>query len=58
MSRNPDEPMAPACLRCEAVTGKSTCFPGPCVFYHERSKLGTKSYNLARLDRIRRGSHD
>lgn len=53
-----DEPMSPACMKCEQVTGKSTCFPGPCVFYRERGVLGTKSYNIAMLDRARRGMRD
>lgn len=52
------EPLAPACMKCEQVTGKSTCFPGPCRFYHERSQEGTTAYNVARLDRIRRGMLD
>lgn len=50
--------MAPACMKCEQVTGKSTCFPGPCVFFHERSTPGTKANQVATLDRIRRGSHE
>lgn len=50
-----DEPLSPACMKCEAVTGKATCFPGPCVFYHERNTPGTKAHNVATLDRIRRG---
>lgn len=52
------EPLSPACMKCEQVTGKSTCFPGPCVFYHERNTLGTKSANIAALDRVRRGMRD
>lgn len=51
-----DEPLSPACMKCEAVTGKVTCFPGPCVFFHERNIPGTKANNIAALDRIRRGS--
>lgn len=51
-----DEPLSPACMKCEAVTGKTTCFPGPCVFYRERDIPGTKANNIAALDRIRRGS--
>lgn len=58
MTRNPDAPLSPACMKCEQVTGNSTCFPGPCVFYHERNLPGTKAYNIAMLDRIRRGSRD
>lgn len=50
-----DEPLSPACMKCEAVTGKTTCFPGPCVFYHERNTPGTKAHDIATLDRIRRG---
>lgn len=45
--------LAPACMKCEAVTGKTTCFPGLCVFFHERGKPGTKSQSVATLDRIR-----
>jgi hypothetical protein len=45
-------------MKCEQVTGKSTCFPGPCVFYHERNTAGTKSHNIATLDRIRRGMRE
>lgn len=48
------KPLAPACMKCEAVTGKTTCFPAPCVFYVERNTPGTKAYNIATLDRIRR----
>ena len=53
-----DRPMPPACMKCEQVTGKSTCFPGPCVFHLERGQPGTKSHDVATLDRIRRGSRD
>lgn len=53
-----DEPLSPACMKCEAVTGKTTCFPGPCVFYHERNTPGTKAYNIATLDRVRRGMRE
>ncbi len=53
-----DEAMSPACMKCEAVTGKTTCFPAPCVFYLERGIPGTKAHNIARLDRIRRGMGD
>jgi len=49
------EAMAPACMKCQQVTGKNTCFPGPCVFFHERNTPGTAAYNVATLDRIRRG---
>jgi hypothetical protein len=52
------EPLSPACQKCEAVTGKATCFPSPCVFYQERQAEGTRSYNIATLDRIRRGARD
>lgn len=52
------EALSPACMKCEAVTGKTTCFPGPCVFYRERNIPGTKSNNIATLDRIRRGARD
>ena len=47
------EPLAPACMKCEQVTGNPSCFPGPCVFYHERNRAGTKAYHIAMLDRIR-----
>ncbi len=50
--------MAPACMKCVQVTGNSTCFPGPCVFYHERNIEGTKSHAVAMLDRIRRGARE
>lgn len=50
-----DTPASPACMKCEAVTGKETCFPGPCVFFHERNIPGTKANNIAVLDQIRRG---
>lgn len=53
-----EEPLSPACMKCEAVTGKSTCFPGPCVFLRERSMPGTKANNIARLDQIKRGMRD
>lgn len=53
-----DEPMSPACMKCEQVTGNTTCFPEPCVFYRERQTLGTKSYNIAMLDRARRGMRE
>jgi len=52
------QPLSPTCGKCEQVTGKTTCFPGPCVFFHERSVPGTKSFNIATLDRIRRGTLD
>lgn len=52
------KPLAPACMKCEQVTGRSTCFPGPCVFHHERNKPGTKAHDIAMLDRIRRGARD
>lgn len=48
--------MAPACMKCQLVTGKSTCFPGPCVFYHERNTPGTTAHGIATIDRIRHGS--
>lgn len=50
-----DEALSPACMKCEQVTGKTTCFPGPCVFFHERNTSGSKSHDIATLDRIRRG---
>lgn len=50
------EPLSPACMLCERVTGKSTCFPGPCVFYHERNTAGTKANQIATFERIRRGT--
>ncbi len=52
------EPLSPACMKCEAVTGKGTCFPGPCVFFHERNTPGTRAFNVATLDRIRRGMRE
>lgn len=59
MSSDPrDEPLSPACMKCAAVTGKQTCFPSPCVFYHERSIAGTKSHAIARIDQVRRGMRD
>ena len=48
-----EDAIPPACLRCEQVTGGATCFPGPCVFYRERNQPGTKSNQIATLDRIR-----
>jgi hypothetical protein len=48
------EKMAPACMKCPQVTGKTTCFPSPCVFFHERNTPGTMAHNVATLDRIRR----
>lgn len=53
-----DGPLPPACMKCEQVTGKTTCFPGPCVFFHERNIEGTKASQIATLDRIRRGARD
>ena len=50
------EALAPACMKCQQVTGKSTCFPGSCVFFHERNTPGTVAHNVATLDRIRRGA--
>lgn len=50
-----DEPLSPACMKCEAVTGNSTCFPESCVFYRERRTPGTKAHDVAVLDQIRRG---
>ncbi len=32
MTRNPDEPLSPACGGCREPRG--TCFPGPCKIYH------------------------
>lgn len=55
MRNQEDGALAPACMKCEQVTGKTTCFPGPCVFFHERNTPGTKAHAVARLDRIRRG---
>lgn len=52
------EPLSPACMKCEQVTGKATCFPGPCVFFHERNQTGTKSHSIATLDRIGRGMRE
>lgn len=52
------EPLSPACMQCERVTGKSTCFPGLCVFFHERSIPGTKAHQIATLHRISRGMRD
>lgn len=52
-----DEALSPACMKCEAVTGKTTCFPGPCVFYRERGTPGTKANSIAVIDQIRRGKH-
>lgn len=51
-----DEPVSPACMKCRDVTGKDTCFPGPCVFFHERNVEGSKAHAVATLDRIRRGA--
>ncbi|QOT71916.1 hypothetical protein H5V43_01695 [Sphingobium fuliginis] len=48
-------PLSPACMKCERVTGKDTCFPGPCVYFHEQNKPGTKANQIAQIDRIRRG---
>jgi len=45
-------------MMCERVTGNLTCFPAPCAFYHERNVPGTKSHQIATLDRIRRGSKE
>lgn len=47
--------LAPGCAKCDQVTGNATCFPGPCAFFADRSQPGTKSYNIAYLDRVRRG---
>ena len=58
MSGSDWQPLPPACMKCETVTGKSTCFPGPCVFYHERNIAGTKANQIAILDRVRRGMRD
>ncbi|HEX7856825.1 MAG TPA: hypothetical protein VF503_24365 [Sphingobium sp.] len=52
------KPLAPTCMKCEQVTGKDTCFPGPCVFFHERNTPGTKANQVATIDRIRRGQRD
>lgn len=52
------EPLAPACMKCAQVTGKSTCFPAPCVFFLERDKPGTVAHKVATLDRIRRGAYE
>jgi hypothetical protein len=41
-------------MKCPQVTGNITCFPGPCVFFHERNTPGTVAHNVATLDRIRR----
>lgn len=53
-----EESLPPGCMKCEAVTGISTCFPGPCVFFHERRIEGTKAHHIATLDRIRRGMQE
>lgn len=53
-----EEPLSPACMKCVQVTGKSTCFPAPCKFYQERNIAGTKSHDVATLDRIRRGARE
>lgn len=53
-----DGPLPPACMKCEQVTGKSTCFPGPCVFFHERNIEGTKASQIAQIDRVYRGARD
>lgn len=53
-----ERPLSPACMKCEAVTGNATCFPGPCMFFHERNTPGTRAHAVATLDRIRRGSLD
>lgn len=55
---DPDEPLSPGCMKCEPVTGKSTCFPGPCIFFRDRDTPGTRSFNIARIDRVRRGMLD
>jgi len=52
------EPLAPACMKCEQVTGKSTCFPGPCVFFHERNIEGTKANHIATIGHVRRGMRE
>lgn len=49
------EPLSPACMHCRDVTGKDTCFPGPCEFHQQRNMPGTKAHNVATLYRIRRG---
>lgn len=48
--------ISPACLKCPQVTGKTTCFPGPCVFFHERNLTGTKSNQIETLDWVRNTS--
>jgi hypothetical protein len=48
------EGLSPACVKCQQVTGKSTCFPKPCVFFHERDLTGTKSNQIDTLDWIRK----
>ena len=53
-----DDALPPACMKCEEVTGKLTCFPGPCAFHRERNTVGSKSHQIATLDRIRRGMLD
>ena len=53
-----EAPLSPACMKCEQVTGKLTCFPGPCVFFHERNIEGTKANQVATLGRIRRGAKE
>ena len=58
MSRCPDESLSPGCMKCEQVTGNATCFPGQCVFWSQRDSYGTKAYNVAMLDRVRRGMRE
>jgi hypothetical protein len=52
------KPLSPACMKCEQVTGKDTCFPGLCVFFHERNTPGSKAHQVAMIDRIRRGMRE
>lgn len=52
------EPLSPACMKCEQVTGKSTCFPAPCVFFLERNKVGSRAHAVAVIDRVRRGMRE
>jgi hypothetical protein len=47
--------LSPTCMNCRAVTGKDTCFPGPCEFFQQRNTPGTKAHDVATLARIRRG---
>ncbi len=52
------EALPPGCMKCEAVTGKATCFPARCEFVAQRGVAGSKAHAIARLDQIRRGMLD